>query len=96
MGSVFGLGTKSGALLIRPAPPHYLYWGDSRIALATSDDLVKFTTINSSFITTRSDAFFDTVLVEAGPPPLPLSTGDFIFFHNSANKTSKWLAGGLA
>ena len=81
LGAVFGAGTKSGALLIRPQPPHYLYWGDSRIALATSDDLVTFKTVNDSFITTRPGGF-DTVLVEAGPPPLPLSDGNFIFFHN--------------
>ena len=32
------------------------------------------------FITNTS---FGNPLVEAGPPPLPLSSGDFIFFHNS-------------
>jgi hypothetical protein len=25
-------------------------------------------------------------LVESGPPPLPLSSGDYVFFHNSWNK----------
>lgn len=36
----FGRDSKSGALLIRPSPPHYLYWGAGVIHLATSDDLV--------------------------------------------------------
>lgn len=37
-GKVFGASeasnTKSGALLIRPQPPHYLYWGVNTIHLA--------------------------------------------------------------
>jgi hypothetical protein len=84
LGPVFGPGTKSGALLIRDAPPHYLYWGDSHIHLAVSQDLVNFTTIVPDFITPRSDSF-DNGLVEAGPSPQRLSTGDYIFFHNSAD-----------
>ena len=79
-------GSKSGALIIRPAPPHYLLWGDDSIALATSNDLVNFTNVNRSFITTRG-GYFDSVLVEAGPSPLLLSDGNYIFFHNSANTT---------
>lgn len=80
-------GTKSGALLIRDSPPHYLYWGAGRIALATSTDLVTFTTVNSSFITARP-GYFDNQLVEAGPPPLRLSDGNYLFIHNSDNATS--------
>jgi predicted GH43/DUF377 family glycosyl hydrolase len=74
--------SKSGALLVRPSPPHYLYWGAGVIALATSNDLVTFTTVNASFITRRSN-YFDNGLVEAGPSPLRLLNGDYIFFHNS-------------
>ncbi len=83
LGAVFGPGTKSGALLIRPAPPHYLYWGDSQIHLAESDNLVNFTTTVPVFIDTRP-GHFDSELVEAGPSPQLLSTGDYVFFHNSA------------
>ena len=75
-------GTKSGALLIRPSPPHYLYWGDSNIRLAVSNDLLTFTTINETFITPRSGDFDDS-LVEAGPRPMLLSDGNYVFFHNS-------------
>jgi predicted GH43/DUF377 family glycosyl hydrolase len=78
--------TKSGAMLIRDKPPHFLYWGDTNIHLATSDDLTNWTNVNMSFITTRP-TFFDSVLVEAGPLPLPLSDGNYVFFHNSANTT---------
>ncbi len=77
---------KSAALLIRPSPPHYLYQGDSSITVWQSSDLITFTQTNKSFITVR-DEMFDDALVEAGPPPLLLSDGNYIFFHNSANKT---------
>jgi len=45
LGEVFpqkGAGTKSAALMIRPAPPHYLVWGAGTIGLATSQDLLTF------------------------------------------------------
>jgi len=83
LGAVFGEGTKSGALLIRPSPPHYLYWGDSHIHLAVSNDLVNFTTTNPDFIVPRGNNF-DSYLVEAGPSPQLLSDGNYVFFHNSA------------
>lgn len=75
-------GSKSGALLIRPAPPHYLIWGAGVIALATSPDLYNFTTVNSSFIAPRVGSYDDN-LVEAGPSPQLLSDGNYVFFHNS-------------
>jgi predicted GH43/DUF377 family glycosyl hydrolase len=76
--------TKSGALLIRPqGPPHFLYWGDSQIHLAVTTDLVVFTTVNESFIAPRAD-HFDSGLCEAGPLPMLLADGNYVFFHNSA------------
>lgn len=80
-------GTKSGALLIRPSPPHYLYWGAGTIGLATSMDLVNFTNVIPSFIARRPGAF-DNNLVEAGPPPMVLADGNMVFFHNSDNATN--------
>ena len=84
---IFGLGRESGDDVgaerdIRPQPPHYLYWGDSNIRLATSSDLVTFTNVNMQFITPRSGNF-DDALVEAGPLPMLLSDGNYVFFHNS-------------
>lgn len=75
---------KSAALLLRPTPPHYLYQGDSSIALWSTTDLLNYSKLNDDFITTRADKF-DSALVEAGPPPLLLSDGNYVFFHNSAN-----------
>lgn len=79
-------GAKSAALLLRASPPHYLIWGAGEIHLAVSNDLVNFTTVNTSYIAVRPDSF-DNVLVESGPNPLLLSDGNYIFFHNSANST---------
>ena len=88
-GQVFpglGPGSKSGALLIRDAPPHYLIWGAGVIHLATSPDLYNWTVVNETYITPRGDAF-DNALVEAGPSPMKLNDGNLIFFHNSDNST---------
>lgn len=78
---------KSAALLIRDAPPHYLYQGDSNIQLWTTTDLFNYTLVTSRFITPRGD-HFDNDLVEAGPPPLLLEDGNYLFLHNSANNSA--------
>jgi len=77
--------TKSGSMLIRDdvGPPHYLYWGDGPIRLATSTDLIHWTNVNNSFIGTRSDSF-DSALVEGGPLPLRMSDGNYLMIYNSA------------
>jgi len=83
--------SKSGALLIRDGfpGPHYLIWGDSSlhpgIQLATTYNLLNFTNQPGLFIQTRNDSF-DSLLVEAGPMPLPLSDGNYLFLYNSARK----------
>ena len=94
LGAVFPdkVGSKSGALLLRDAPPHYLIWGAGTIALATSDDLVTWTTINDRFIEARAGGF-DDVLVESGPNPFLLSSGAYVFFHNSMNSSTGYDGG---
>jgi hypothetical protein len=34
--------SKSGAILIRDSPPHYLFWGDSDIRVTKSDNISKW------------------------------------------------------
>ena len=78
--------SKSGALLLRNRAdaPHFLYWGDSSIKIASSDDLLHWPADGGKvFIETRED-HFDSKLVESGPPPLQLRNGDYIFFYNAA------------
>lgn len=77
--------SKSGALLIRDKGPHYLFWGDSVIRVAKSDNLTSWPDIGEVFLEPRED-HFDSKLVESGPPPLLLSDGNYIFFYNSAEK----------
>ena len=31
--------SKSGSILLRPQPPHYLFWGDSNIRVTTSNNI---------------------------------------------------------
>jgi predicted GH43/DUF377 family glycosyl hydrolase len=77
--------SKSGAILIRDSAPHYLFWGDSDIRVTKSSNISKWDSIGDIFLSPRAD-HFDSRLVESGPPPLLLSTGDYLFFYNSAEK----------
>lgn len=91
-----------GASSSRNATPHLLFWGDSGggplpttewgIQAATAASLYgPWTRLNLEsnphglFLPTRPD-MFDSQLVESGPPPLRLSTGDYLFLYNSARK----------
>ena len=71
---------------------HHLLWGDSSIDpglhVATSSNGLNWTLIpNKLVLPVRADPHFDSALVEAGPPPLPLSHSNHLFFlYNSARK----------
>jgi predicted GH43/DUF377 family glycosyl hydrolase len=75
----FSQGSKSGALLIRDEGPHFLYWGAGKISIANSTDLLSWEE-GREFI---NQTLWGNDKVEAGPPPMKLTTGDYIFFHNS-------------
>lgn len=77
--------SKSASLLIRDSPPHYLFWGAGQIRVAMSDDPNTWPNEGDLFITPRAD-MFDSLGVESGPPPLKLSTGDYLFIYNSWSK----------
>jgi predicted GH43/DUF377 family glycosyl hydrolase len=70
--------------LLRPAPPHYLLWGAGVVRIATSPDPTAWPDPGPILLAPRP-GHFDSLLVESGPPPLPLSTGDYLFFYNSAS-----------
>ena len=72
---------------MRPSPPHFLLWGDSTIRVAKSDDLATWPSDGGVPLLKPRPGHFDDLIVEAGPPPLPLSDGNLLFFFNSANKT---------
>lgn len=78
-GTAFPGNHKSGALLIRDSPPHYLISGAGEIHIAKSDNLLKWE-LGPLFI---NDTAWGNPNVEAGPPPMKLSDGNYVFFHNS-------------
>ena len=75
-------------MLIRPSAPHYLFFGDSSIVnglqWATSNDLYSWNLQKELFLEVRNASYFDSGLVEAGPMPVLLSTGDYLLIYNSA------------
>jgi len=78
----FGQDSKSAALLIREVGPHFLYWGAGTIHMTSSSSLTHWPSPGSPFIT---KTLWGNPNVESGPPPMKLSTGDYVFFHNSWN-----------
>ena len=70
-GSVFPGNHKSGALLIRDQPPHYLISGAGQIHIAKSDNLLDWT-LGPLFI---NSTLWGNPHVEAGPPPMLLDDG---------------------
>lgn len=74
-GPAFPGNHKSGAMLIREKPPHYLISGAGEIFLAKSNSLLNWT-LGDPFI---SKTLWGNPNVEAGPPPLRLSDGNYVF-----------------
>ncbi len=78
--------SKSGALLVHNATNQYLFFGDTSIFIATSNDMLNYRDLNQTLLATRSN-MFDSELVESGPEPIRLSNGNYLFLYNSARKT---------
>lgn len=84
--------SKSAALLLKsnvaegaaPLPTNYLFWGDHDIRVTTSDDLTDWKSDIGTVMLSTREGSWDSQLVESGPPPLLLSTGDYLFLYNSA------------
>jgi predicted GH43/DUF377 family glycosyl hydrolase len=69
------------------APHHSLLFGDSSIWYAESTDLLTWKDTGRVVLHTRK-GYFDSALVEAGPPPVKLSDGNYFFLYNSARKAN--------
>jgi len=78
-GTAFPGNHKSGALLIRDEGPHFLISGAGKISMSNSTNLLNWT-LGPDFITQTA---WGNPHVEAGPPPMKLSDGNYVFFHNS-------------
>jgi predicted GH43/DUF377 family glycosyl hydrolase len=80
-----GIYTGGASLLMRESPPHYAFVGNSNTAnailLASSQDGVKWTQENQSFMSNRPGCW-DEKGVAAGPQPERLSNGDYLYIYN--------------
>ena len=84
--------TKSGAMLIRPKPPHYIIFLHTQVSsafVATSSDLVHWRPLGSEPLLAPRPGLFDSHLTEPGPPPMQLSDGTWIFFCARAKACPK-------
>ena len=95
-----GLWSKSGAVVCRRLDDgrlvatrlggrYWMYWGDTDIFAATSDDLVHWTPVERESTTPRPvmsvrAGRFDSALVEPGPPALITSRG-ILLLYNAKN-----------
>lgn len=78
-GSPFPGNHKSAALLIRESAPHFLISGAGQIFIAQSGSLLNWT-LGAPFI---NQTLWGNPNVEAGPPPMRLTDGNYMFFFNS-------------
>jgi predicted GH43/DUF377 family glycosyl hydrolase len=78
--------SKSGALLLSDSPsaekPHYLFHSAGQIFVTHTADAVTSGNWANSTLFIKGTAWGNT-FVESGPPPMRLSTGDYIYFINS-------------
>lgn len=93
LGGDFGnRGCKSGAILTRLADgrlvaakllgKYWMYWGDSDIRLANSDDLVNW--VPGPVVLPARNGKFDSALAEAGPPAVITEQG-IVLVYNGKN-----------
>lgn len=77
---------KSAAILNEKINDKYwLYYGDTNMWIAYSDDLIHWTVDSSPVMRPRS-GYFDANLVEPGPPPLITEQGILLFYNGSSWK----------
>lgn len=84
--------TKSGAILPTPIDGKYwMYFGDTNIWAAHTEDLLDWTVVEQPVLQPRRD-HFDNWLVEPGPPPL-LTENGILLLYNSADRQSRYACG---
>lgn len=78
--------TKSGAILEEPVNGRYwMYFGDTNIWVAWSEDLVKWTVVEEPVLKPRS-GYFDSRLVEPGPSPVMTEQGILLLYNGADEK----------
>lgn len=77
--------SKAGAILSEPVNGRYwMYFGDTNIWAAYSEDLLHWTMIEEPVLEPR-DGKFDSRLVEPGPPPI-LTEDGILLLYNAADE----------
>jgi beta-1,2-mannosidase len=76
--------TKAGAIVPEKINDKYwMYYGDTNIWIAWSEDLINWTPVKEPVMTTR-ESRFDSGLIEPGPTPLITENG-ILMLYNSAD-----------
>jgi predicted GH43/DUF377 family glycosyl hydrolase len=84
--------TKSGAILATAIDGVYwMYFGDTNIWAAHSSDLRQWTVVEEPVLRPRP-GYFDSRLVEPGPPPIMTDDG-ILLLYNGANDTLAYASG---
>jgi predicted GH43/DUF377 family glycosyl hydrolase len=106
-GKYRGLSYKSAGILTRLSDgrlvaarlhgKYWMYWGEVRIGLATSPDLIHWTPVENSagqplVLLARRPGLFDSEFPEVGPPPVLTSQG-IVVLYNGKNAMQGGAAG---
>lgn len=82
--------SKSGAILdtIQPDGTYHMHWGEGKLYLATSTDLIHWEIpTNTTYATGVFD--WEKLLIESGPPPLRTRDGQWLKMYNGVSAQTK-------
>lgn len=75
--------SKSGAIVpMKINGKYYMYFGDSDMWIAYSEDLIHWTPERKPVLRPR-EGYFDSMLVEPGPPPIVLEDGILLIYNGA-------------
>jgi predicted GH43/DUF377 family glycosyl hydrolase len=95
LGPIFPWSTKSGAILPQKINGKYImYFGDKDIWIAYSDDLIHWTAREEPVLR-RRPGYFDSELVEPGPPPILTDEGILLIYNGNKKGLRKYSTGAV-
>ncbi len=84
---------KSGAILpVKVNGRYIMYFGDSNIWIAYSSDMIHWVTDRDWAVLRPRKGFFDSKLVEPGPPPI-LTDHGILLIYNGADEDNRYSIG---
>ena len=84
---------KSGAIVpVKINGYYWMYFGDSNIWVARSKDMIHWETDRSWVVLSPRPGYFDSKLVEPGPPPIVYSEG-ILLIYNGADENNVYSVG---